>query len=94
MKHGQAFSLWFFFGLGGEKVLPQAIEDQQLRRGADLVRLLGERPSPVILRQVVEQRLRVLQVAHVEAFGEPGVERCTWGAVFLADSPHCAVCGL
>jgi hypothetical protein len=28
-----------------------------------------------LLRHLVEQRLRVLQVARVEAFGEPGVDR-------------------
>ena len=36
--------------------------------------------TPDLLSQVVEQRLRVLQIARVEAFGEPGVERGEEGA--------------
>src|SRR4029077_1549204 len=37
-----------------------------------------------LLREVVEQRLRVLQVARVEAFGEPGVDRGEEGAGLVA----------
>ena len=44
----------------------------------------AQRQTSDLLSQVVEQRLRVLQIARVEAFGEPGVERGEEGAGFIA----------
>ena len=43
-----------------------------------------EKQAAASLRQVVEQGLRILQIARVEAFGEPGVDRREEGAGLIA----------